>query len=98
MGADDREPSSSVIAGEGHVHLAAHGEPAPGSSSSASRAYRCLVESSTQRKEELQASVIAAVENLDGVGVETNSRSEVLEMIVVKPLEWLEIESESPSA
>lgn len=42
--------------------------------------------------------VVAAIEDLDEAGVEKNSKSEAIEMIVIKPLEWLELESEEPLA
>jgi hypothetical protein len=44
----------------------------------------------------LRDRVVAAIEDLDEAGVETNSKSEAIEVIVVKPLEWLELESEEP--
>jgi hypothetical protein len=83
---------------EGHAYLASPGEPSPGSVSSSPRTFRCSVESSTLGKEALRDRVIAAVEDLDEAGVEKNSRSDAIEMIVVKPLEWLELEAGAPPA
>lgn len=86
------------LADGGYAQLAAPGEPSPRSAPSAPRAFRCSVESSMLTAEALRDRVIAAVEDLDQAGVEKNGRSEPIEMIVVKPLEWLELESEEPPA
>jgi hypothetical protein len=86
------------LADEGYAQLAAPGEPAPNSAPSVPRVFRCSVESSMLSEEALRDRVVAAIEDLDEAGVEKNSKSEAIEMIGIKPLEWLELESEEPLA
>jgi hypothetical protein len=84
----------TLLADVGYAQLAAPGEPSPDSASSLPRVFRCSVDSSMLGEEALRNRVVAAVKDLDEAGVEKNNRSEAVEMIVVKPLEWLELESE----
>lgn len=86
------------LADEGYAQLMAPGEPALNSASSVPRVFRCSVESPILSEEGLRDRVVTAIEDLDEAGVEKNSKSEAIEMIVVKPLEWLELESEEPLA